>query len=105
MPLKGDEDEIQMHAISASADSQLAWLTLQRATRKRKPSSGSFTGFVNSILKLAIVAWILYPVTVEIWDRCEDEWDSNGYMKALECIRHDVLIAPDSRPGIAVAPY
>ena len=105
VPLKGDEDGIQMHAISASADSQLAWLSLQRASRQRSSSSGSFTGFVNSTLKFAIVAWLLYPIGVEIWDKCEDEWDNYGYMKAWECIHHDVLVAPNSRPGIMVAPY
>jgi WD40 repeat protein len=105
VPLKGDEDGIQMHALSASADSQLACLTLQRRTKGRKSSRGSLKSTLNSWVKMALFAWILYPVANEVWDKCADEWNSNGYSKAWECIRYDVLIAPASRPGILVPPH
>jgi WD40 repeat protein len=105
VPLKGDENEIQMHAISASADSQLAWLTLQRKSKGRKTSPKSLKSTVNSLLRTAIMMWILYPLANEIWDKCEDEWENNGIAKAWQCIRDDVLIAPDSRPGILVPPH
>jgi WD40 repeat protein len=105
VPLKGDEDGVQMHALSASADSQIAWLTMQRQPSKRKHSDASFKSTINFLVRMAILAWILYPLTNEVWDKCEDEWKNNGYGKTWECIRHDVLIAPATRPGISVPPY
>jgi hypothetical protein len=47
----------------------------------------------------------LYPLANEIWDKCEDDWENNGIAKTWQCIRDDVLIAPDSRPGISVSPH
>jgi WD40 repeat protein len=105
VPLKGDEDEIQMHALSASADSQLAWLTLTHRSKGRKSSKRSFKSTVNSLLKTAILSWTMYPVAKEIWDTCEDDWGNTGFSKTWECIRDDVLVAKSTRPGILVPPY
>lgn len=105
VPLKGDEDGIQMHALSASADSQLAWLTLQHRNKGRKGSQRSLKSTVNSLLRTAILMWAMYPLAHEVWDRCEDDWTTSGIAKTWQCIRDDVLIAPDSRPGILVPPH
>ena len=105
VPLKGDLDGIPMHALSASADSQMACLSLQKKTRNRRSSRSSLKRTLHSLLRMALFAWILYPVANEVWDKCQEEWHDNGYAKAWECIRQDVLIAPVSRPGILVPPH
>ena len=113
VPLKGEDSEdggVQFHAVSASADSQLAWLTLQRPPRRKKRSVGaggesSFKSTVNLFVKLGFLLWAFSPVAKEIWDKCEDKWDSSGFVKTLECIRYEGLLAPHSRPGIQVPPY
>lgn len=106
VPLRHDElNNVQMHAISASADSQLAWLTLSRKSSKREPSNMTFKGTVDAIFKMAILCWMLYPVANEIRDKCESDYHQTGVTKAWECIRYDVLLAPTTRPGIAVPPY
>eukprot|EP00980_Cylindrotheca_fusiformis_P028334 scaffold22592_cov129-Cylindrotheca_fusiformis.AAC.20 len=103
--LKGDENDIQMHALSASADSQLAWLTLQNKSKGRKGSERSLKSTVNSLLRTSMLMWILYPLAHEIWHKCEEDWETNGISKTWQCIRDDVLIAPDSRPGILSDPF
>jgi WD40 repeat protein len=104
LPLKVDENGVHMHAISASADSQLAWLSLHFPPRKpRKPVS--FKGILHSMVKLAVALCMLYPVANEVWEKCEDKWDNQGYAKTWECIRDDVLVAPVSRPGILIPPH
>ena len=106
VPLMSDDEHgVQMHALSASADSQLAWLTLQKRSPKRQPSNQSFKSRINSFVKWVIVAWALFPLSNEIRDKCEDVWDKNGFAQAWECIRDDVLIAKSSRPGISVPPH
>ena len=107
LPLQGEEDGVQFHALSASADSQLAWLSLQRPQKSKASSrgSGSLKGTVNSLVRIMILGWILYPVANEIWEKCEEDWDNVGYAKTWECIRYDALLAPTSRPGILVPPH
>lgn len=106
-----DNDGVQMHAISASADSQLAWLTLQRksSSSSRRSSDTNLKTMVHSFLKLAFLGWILYPIANEIKDKCEGSiYNSSSdqtLMGTLQCIRYEVLLAPTSRPGIAVSPY
>ncbi|KAL3936846.1 MAG: hypothetical protein SGBAC_007922 [Bacillariaceae sp.] len=104
VPLMSDEDGLQMHALSASADSQLAWLTLASKPRAQR-SQRSFKSSVNMLLRTAIMTGICYPVAHEIWSKCEDEWAANGLGKTIQCIREDVLVASNSRPGILVPPY
>jgi WD40 repeat protein len=78
VPLRGEEDGIQIHVLSASADSQLALLTLQRRPpKKRQQNSGSFKSSFNFWLRICLLSWIL----------------------------DEVLIAPSSRPGILVPPH
>ena len=105
VPLRSDEDGIQMHALSASADSRLACLSLEKRRPARKSSSMSFKSMMDSILRFVVIGWILYPIANEVWDKCEDEYLNNGLAEAWECVRNDVLIAPASRPGIMVPPY
>lgn len=112
VPLLCDEDNdgVEMHALSASADSQLAWLTLQRKlpSSKRGQSDTNLKTIVHSLLKMALLGWILYPVANEIRDKCEDQMyttPTGSIGQTWDCIRHQVLLAPTSRPGIAVAPY
>jgi hypothetical protein len=111
VPLLCDEDSdgVQMHAISASADSQLAWLTMQRRGRsKGVPSETNLKSVLNTILKAAFLGWLLYPVANEINDKCRNDLNvvSQGNIgKTWECIRYEVLLAPATRPGIAVPPY
>lgn len=102
-----DNDGDEMHALSASADSQLAWLTLQRrskSSKNRPPSDVNFKMILHSMLKMAVLGWILYPVANEIKDKC-DMPPRGGFGSAFKCIRHEVLLAPTSRPGIAVPPH
>ena len=102
-----DNDGVQMHALSASADSQLAWLTLQRrsnSTKNTPPSDVNFKTILHSMVKIAIFGWIFYPVVYEIKVKC-DASSRNGFGSTLACIRHEVLLAPTSRSGIAVPPH
>ena len=104
-----DSDGVQMHAISASADSQLAWLTMQRRGRsKGTPSDVNLKSILHSILKMAILWWVLAPVVNEIKEKCQQDLSmlsSGDIGKAWVCIRYEVLLAPATRPGIAVPPY
>jgi WD40 repeat protein len=109
VPLMCDEDNDgdQMHALSASADSQLAWLSLQRrskSTKNRPPSDVNFKTVLHALLKMAAVGWMLHPFVNEIKDKCDMSL-GGGLAPTWECIRHEVLLAPTSRPGIAVPPH
>jgi WD40 repeat protein len=109
VPLQGEEDSgVKFNALSASADSQMAWLTLQRRGPKsaaRKSSAGPpLAEYVNFLVKLALFFWIFSPVAREMMDTCGGD-DVHGLASKLQCIRDDVLIAPLSRPGIAVPPH
>jgi WD40 repeat protein len=105
VPLNGDEDGVQMHALSASADSQLAWITLESKSKGQKGSQRSFKSSVNMLMRTAVMTSMCYPLAHEMWYKCEDELASNGLGKMIQCIRDDVLIASNSRPGILVPPY
>eukprot|EP00525_Craspedostauros_australis_P012172 CAMPEP_0198135592 /NCGR_PEP_ID=MMETSP1442-20131203/60668_1 /TAXON_ID= /ORGANISM="Craspedostauros australis, Strain CCMP3328" /LENGTH=143 /DNA_ID=CAMNT_0043796765 /DNA_START=42 /DNA_END=473 /DNA_ORIENTATION=- len=111
LPLQGDDGDIQVHAMTASADSKLAWLSMSRASRRRsKPATSSeggmtFQSFFNSMLRFALLMWILWPVVEEMRDKCEETWGVDGYMEALHCVRYKVLFAADSTPGIRVPPH
>lgn len=112
LPLQGEEDGIPMHAISASADSQLALLTLQkRAPRKPKTSSsGGGGGNINvmsntMIVWIGMLGWALYFIAQETLRKCDKEWEGRAWGPLYECIVHTVLIAPKTRPGIMVPPH
>jgi hypothetical protein len=109
VPLQGEEQSgVRFNAISASADSQMAWLTLQRRLPKnaaRKSSSGtSLAEYINLWVKLALLYWIMSPLAKDMWETCGGD-DVPGLGQKIICVRDNVLIAPISRPGIAVPPH
>ena len=102
IPLQGDEEEgIEFHAVSASADSQLAFLTMQRRG-PRKAGDGpsfSFLSTLKSVVKLIVLYYAFQPVAKEIQTKCTPEWNakaSQGYWPVLECIRDEGLWAPNA---------
>jgi len=106
VPLEGeDESGVKYNALSASADSQMAWLTIQRKLPKgaaQRASSGPpLAEYINLLLKLAILFWTFSPLAKEMAETCGGA-DVPGI---FQCIRDDVLVAPMSRPGIAVPPH
>lgn len=107
MPFKGEDDDIPMHAISASADSQLALLTLlKRAPRTASSSDGgSGINWMSTFFWAGLLSWVLYYVALETFQKCEEEWNAHAWDLLQECFLHTVLIAPDSRPGILVPPH
>jgi len=111
LPLRGDDGNIQMHALTASADSKLAWLSMSRPSRARssKPlgvgGSISLQTLINFMARVAILGWIFMPVIREMRDRCEGTWIEGGYTQMFQCIRHEVLFAPDTVPGVLVPPH
>jgi WD40 repeat protein len=112
-PLQGDEEEgIVVHALSASADSKFALLTLQRRgpAKKRGNKSSSTTSFsifpfTSACVWMALVSWVMYYVVLETQLKCRHEWNEGDYGQFAECVLHTVLIAPPSRPGILVPPH
>lgn len=113
LPLQGEDNGVQMQAISASADSQLAWLTTQRRVprqpKQASPSKGTNRSAVSSLLRtvwwLVILAGIGYPIVVDTMEKCSEELKHRDWMLLQRCIIDDVLIAPATRPGIMVPPH
>lgn len=107
-PLQGDEEGVVINALSASADSKFALLTLQRRGPKKQGSNtsgGSFSLFSTTfILWMALVSWAMYYVVLETQLKCGEEWKQGNYANFADCVLHTVLIAPASRPGILVPP-
>ncbi|KAI2490487.1 hypothetical protein MHU86_24084 [Fragilaria crotonensis] len=106
-PLQGD-GPVPMHAISASADSQMGMLTLitkvPRSTtapssrgEKNASHSSVFPSTFMSMIWLLLI-YIFYTIGTETILLCSDEL-------SLECVLHTVLIAPPTRPGILVPPH
>ena len=104
-PLRGD-GEVPMHALSASADSKLANLTLVKRAPK-KASSGEVSkndsGFFLSILWMLLLCYVLYLIYLETMEICVDSSLSSGF--DMECFLNEVLIAPPTRQGVAIPPY
>jgi hypothetical protein len=113
VPLQGEEDDgVEIHARSASADSQLGCLTMQRrAPRKRSNRSGGsndglgFFGWVDRTIKLGLFLWVLSPVYREALNKCAPTFRETGVWATGQCIMDDVLIAPSRRSGVQVPPY
>lgn len=109
VPLQGEEQSlVRYDAISASGDCQMGWLTRQWRVRKR-PAGQVSAGFplakyVNSLVKIAVLYWIMSPLARDAWETCGGD-DLPGISSKLQCVRDDILIAPLSRPGIAVPPH
>jgi WD domain, G-beta repeat len=108
VPLQGEEQSlVKYNAISASADCQMGWLTLQRRNPKGAGRAGAgfpLAKYVNLLVKMTLLYWIFSPLVREAWETCGGE-DMPGLGSKIQCIRDDILIAPISRPGIAVPPY
>jgi WD40 repeat protein len=108
VPLQGDEEGIIFHAISASADSRLAHLSLQRrGPKKPGDSDGSLITFLWNLLLCFMVLYIaaLRPLLLDAQDKCAYEWHTKNFAGLGECLWHEVLIAPASHPGVSIPPY
>jgi hypothetical protein len=108
VPLQGEDDGINIHAVSASADSRLAHLTLQKkAPKQKKPGDESLlTTLWNMALWLVILLIALRPIYSEWQEKCGHEFDRGNYIGGLtECLMHQVLIAPATHPGVTTPPY
>jgi len=112
VPLQGEENGVEIHARSASADSQLACLTMQRrAPKSTVPGAGGGTGFsllstmtfVNRILYVVILAWLLSPIVQEAKFKCGST--AGGLGPWRRCIMDEVIIAPHGRVGVDKMPY
>lgn len=110
LPLIGEKESgIRFNAFSASADAQLARLTTQRKVPKSAAEKNSvgfpLAEYLNRLAKWVLILWILSPLAQDVWSQCGDDDEINGFGARLKCVRDNVLIAPSSRPGIAVPPY
>lgn len=109
VPLQGEDDGVRFHALSASADSKLANLTLQkRAPKQNRP--GAYDGILKSLWNSMLWMMIAYlvvlrPLYEDAQEKCSFAMQKQGFGMALECLLHDVIIAPNSHPGILVAPH
>lgn len=113
VPLMSDEDGVRFHAISASADSRLGHLTLQRSAPK--PSNykpGSLRDWIVTLWNLGIKLVILYlvigkPIWFDLHERCAHTWQRGklDIGRVYECVLHEVLIAPSTHPAVLSAPY
>ncbi|CAB9507141.1 WD domain, G-beta repeat [Seminavis robusta] len=113
VPLMSDEDGLRFHAISASADSRLGHLSLQPPPPK-PARPGSFGDWLKFFWNLGIKLFVLYlaignPLWQDTQERCSHTWARGIQLGKLEqvyeCVLHEVLIAPESLPGVMVAPY
>ena len=112
LPLRGEEDGVMMHAISASADSQLAMLTLQRRAPKKKNAKGggggsdiNLTNIFFILMWAGSIFWTMYRIVLETIELCEDELEAMALGSIQQCFLHTVLWAPSNRPGILVPPH
>lgn len=111
--LQGEEcTGVRIHARSASADSRLGCLTLQRKAPKRKDESrGSGDGrdslllLIHRLLCMGVMLWILSPVAREAAGKCKHVWELESLDSLRKCLIEDVLIAPATRPGVIYPPY
>ena len=111
--LQGEEfTGVRINARSASADSQLGCLTLQRKAPKRKDESRGSGGksglsllLIHRLLWTVVFSWILSPVARQAVEKCEHAWKEQGLHSFRRCLMDDVLIAPSTRPGVMTPPY
>jgi WD40 repeat protein len=113
VPLQGEENGVQIHARSASADSQLACLTLQRKgpPKAKKQGGGSIRSgpsgatIMNRLIAMVVLSFVLYPVLQDVQEKCAVPLQKKDFSTLRQCLMDDVLIAPSSRPGVSVPPY
>jgi hypothetical protein len=104
VPLQGEDDGLQVHVRTVSADLTIGYLTMMRRIPKPARSYGqhsswslhSFISTLQWLLTLVVIGFILLPVVREANYKCGYNW---------RCIRDEVLIAPPDRPGISTPPY
>mmetsp|Transcript_27171 Transcript_27171/g.40130 ORF Transcript_27171/g.40130 Transcript_27171/m.40130 type:complete len:428 (-) Transcript_27171:181-1464(-) len=105
MPLAGDENDIPMHARSASADSKMGLLTLSKKRVKKAKPAQDLTAR-SSPMMLSLPAMILICLAISFFSAVyEDTMDLCANDLSWECIRDEVLLAPSTRPGIVTKPY
>ena len=106
--LRSDEDFV-VHARSASADSQLGILTLQRrANRKANSPSGDGSPLMDWTHRLLVTGFLVLLATPFYQDavhRCGPVYSSQGIVSATVCLRDRVLVAPAKAPGISTPPF
>jgi WD40 repeat protein len=109
VPLQGEDNGVQIHARSASADSQLACLTLQRKAPKQggESSSSGYFGLtlLTRLLYLLMLLWAVYPIFREGQQKCLETYQTTGLKALRQCIVEELLIAPSWRPGVSVPPH
>jgi len=112
LPLCGEEDGVQMHAVSASADSQLAMLTLQRRVPKKKGAKGSTSSDTSSLTTIlwifvwgGAIVWTMIQIVRETMELCETELETRALGALQQCFFQTVLLAPSTRPGILIPPH
>mmetsp|Transcript_8537 Transcript_8537/g.11268 ORF Transcript_8537/g.11268 Transcript_8537/m.11268 type:complete len:458 (-) Transcript_8537:234-1607(-) len=115
--LRGEEEDgVMIHAISASADSQLGCLTAQRSGRRKKSQSNNDDGpsffscsnlmaLIYRLLILWIISLIFAPVVQEAKEKCSHVLNQEAINDLPECILNEVLYAPSWTPGITSPPY
>jgi WD40 repeat protein len=104
VPLQGEDDGLQVHVRTVSADLTIGYLTMMRRIPRPARSYGqqsslsvaSVIGTLQWLLTLGVIGFILLPVVREANYKCGYNW---------RCIRDEVLIAPPDRPGISTPPY
>lgn len=110
------DPDVTVHVRSASADSKLAHLSLQRKVPKRRTPanvSSSDTGlltFLHRMIVAIVVVWILSPMCQDAYDACGQQWHhasnlDQKLVRVSQCIFEDVLWAPGHKPGISQPPY
>mmetsp|Transcript_8928 Transcript_8928/g.22079 ORF Transcript_8928/g.22079 Transcript_8928/m.22079 type:complete len:457 (-) Transcript_8928:2270-3640(-) len=110
LPLKGEQEtQIRFNAFSASADAQLARLTTQRKVPKSAAEKNApgfpLAEYLNWLTKWALILLIVSPLAQDMWVRCGDDSDIDGFGAKLKCVRDNIIIAPSSRPGISIPPH
>ena len=110
LPLIGEKESgIRFNAFSASADALLARLTTQRKVPKSAAEKNSvgfpLVEYLNRLTKWILIVLLISPLARDIWTQCIDDSDELGFVAKLKCVSDNVLLAPSSRPGIAIPPH
>jgi WD40 repeat protein len=99
--LLGEDDGVEVHARTVSADGTLALLTLQTRVPRVAGSGGdlSIMLWIHRVIAVFIFLGLMSPLVLDAIDKCP--FNSDAY----RCLMEDVLIAPAWRPGVSVPPY
>eukprot|EP00560_Eucampia_antarctica_P008120 CAMPEP_0197825714 /NCGR_PEP_ID=MMETSP1437-20131217/2752_1 /TAXON_ID=49252 ORGANISM="Eucampia antarctica, Strain CCMP1452" /NCGR_SAMPLE_ID=MMETSP1437 /ASSEMBLY_ACC=CAM_ASM_001096 /LENGTH=155 /DNA_ID=CAMNT_0043425835 /DNA_START=186 /DNA_END=653 /DNA_ORIENTATION=- len=103
--LIGEQDDIRIHTVTASADNKLSFVTTERHRRKRsKNTQGSSHGVTYWFWLLTILAFVGF-LCKESYDTCETEITKFDFPEAVDCVLNSALWAPPTRPGIMFVPH